>query len=74
MYLKIRAGAVTSSKISLSARHREASDVVEKFDTALRGKNLQDIHQFKDVLSAKEFPRSEAVANVSSWLDTMFGK
>lgn len=74
VYLKVRAGVVTSSKISLSACHSEASGEVEKFDTVLRGKGLQDIHQFKEVLSAKDLSMGEAVANVSSWLDTVFGK
>lgn len=74
MYLKVRAGVITSSKISLSALHDEAIDEVERFHTALKEKNIQEIHQFQNVLGAKDFPRSEAVANMSSWLDAVFGK
>ena len=75
MYLKARAGVITSSRISFSACQNEAIDEAERFDKVLKDREIQEIRHFRDFLGVIDFPRRHGVVESAlGWLDVMFGK
>ena len=74
MYLKIRSGVISSSRISISSHEDSANAEREKFDEALKDKSIHDIDNFNDVLNGVEHGASTEASNISRWLNTMFGK
>ena len=74
VYLKIRAGAVDSSRISISSDEDSANTEKEKFDRVLKDKKIHDIEDFNNVLNQVEHGASTEVSNISRWINTMFGK
>ena len=74
VYLKIRAGAIDSSAISISSDEDSANAETEKFDRVLKDKNIHDIDDFNNVLTQVEHGALTEVLSISRWLNTMFGK
>ena len=74
MYLKVKSGIITSSKISVSSDEEAARVEAENFDQVLRDKSIQDITDFKDILETANHDGSAEVSSISRWLNTMFGK
>lgn len=74
VYLQVRAGAIDSSRVSISSDENFAEAEREKFDQVLKDKNIHDIDDFNDVLNQVEHGVSTEVSSISRWLNTMFGK
>ncbi len=74
MYLKIRAGAVDSTRISISSDDDSAMAEREIFDHVLKDKSIHDIDDFNSVLNQADHDASKEVSSISRWLNTMFGK
>lgn len=74
MYLKIRSGAIDSSRISISSDGDSANAEKEMFDQVLKAKNIHDIDDFNNVLSPVQHGATTEVSNISKWLNTMLGK
>ncbi|KAL9131928.1 MAG: hypothetical protein Q9175_006654 [Cornicularia normoerica] len=74
VYLKIRSGAIDSSRISISSDGDSANAEKEMFDQVLKAKNIHDIDDFNNVLSPVQHGATTEVSNISKWLNTMLGK
>ena len=74
MYLKIRGGAIHSSRISLSSDEDSANAESEKFGQVLKDKNIHDIDDFNNVLKQVELESLTEVSIISTWLNCIFGK
>ena len=74
MYLKIRGGAIDSSRISLSSDEDSANAESEKFGQLLKDKNIHDIDDFNNVLKHVELESLKEVSIISAWLNRIFGK
>ena len=74
MYLKVRGGAIDSSRISLSSDEDSANAEREKFGQILKDKNIHDIDNFNNVLKQVEHVSLKEVSIISTWLNYMFGK
>ena len=74
MYLKVRGGAIDSSRISLSSDEDSANAEREKFGQILKDKNIHDIDDFNNVLQQVEHVSLKEVSIISTWLNYMFGK
>ena len=74
MYLKVRGGAIDSSRISLSSDEDSANAEREKFGQILKDKNIHDIDNFNNVLKQVEHVSLREVSIISTWLNYVFGK
>ena len=74
MYLKVKGGAIDSSRISLSSDEDSAKAEREKFGQILKDKNIHDIDDFNNVLQQVEQVSLKEVSIISTWLNNMFGK
>lgn len=74
MYIKVRAGAIDSSRISISSDEDSANAEREKFDKVLKDKCIHDIDNFNNILNQVESGALTEVSNISRWLNAMFGK
>ncbi len=74
MYLKVKAGAVDATRISISSDDDSASAEREIFDHVLKDKNIHDIDDFNSVLNQADHDAPKEVSSISRWLNTMFGK
>lgn len=74
VYLKVRSGIITSSKISISSNQDVAQEEAERVGRILKDRNIQEIGSFRDFLNkaACQEKGGKTVA-VSSWLDRIFG-
>ena len=74
VYLKIRGGAIDTSRISLSSDEDSANAESERFGQVLKDKNIHDIDDFNTVLKQVELDSLEEVSIISTWLNYIFGK
>ena len=74
MYLKVREGAIDSSRISLSSDKDSANAESDKFGQVLKDKNIHDIDDFNNVLKQVELDSLKEVSIISTWLNHVFGK
>ena len=74
VYLKVRGGAIDTSKISISSDEYSAKAEREKFGQVLKDKNIHDIDDFSTVLKHVELDSLEEVSIISTWLNYIFGK
>lgn len=74
MYIKVRAGAIDSSRISISSDEDSANAEREMFDQLLKDKNIHDIDDFNNILNQVEHGALTEVSNVSRWLNAILGK
>ena len=74
MYLKVRGGAIDSSRISLSSDEDSANAESDKFGQVLKDKNIHDIDDFNNVLKQVELDSLKEVSIISTWLNYVFGK
>ena len=74
MYLKVRGGAIDSSRISLSSDEDSANAEREKFGQILKDRNIHDIDNFINVLKQVEQVSLKEVSIISTWLNYVFGK
>ena len=73
MYLKVRGGAITSSRVSLSSDEDSANTEREKFGAVLKDKKIHDIEDFNTVLNQVEHGSLKEVSIISAWLNYIFG-
>ena len=74
VHLKVRAGKIECSRISVSANDDSANAERNKFDKVLKDRNIHDIDDFNNVLNQVEHSALTEVSGISRWLNTMFGK
>ena len=74
VHLKIRSGAIHSSRISISSDEDSANAEIETFEQVLKDRSIHEIDCFNDVLNRVEHGASVEVSSISRWLNTMFGK
>lgn len=75
VYLKIKSGVITSSKISTSPHANIASSERAAFDHILKDQKLIHIDHFRDLLrKASLTGLKEDSRRVSAWLDLKLGK
>lgn len=74
MYVKVRSGIITSSKISLSSNKEDALAEREKFDLVLKGQKVGEIRNFEQVLKVDYYEKASKIKAMLNWLDMMFGK
>ena len=74
VYLKVKGGAIDSSRISLSSDEDFANAERKRFGQFLKDKNIHDIDDFDNMLQQVEHIPSKEVSIISTWLNYMFGK
>ena len=74
MYLKVRSGTITAAQISISPDQDIAKAEAERFDKVLKGKDIQDISNFKAVLDLAGHESPPDVSRIATWLNFMLEK
>ena len=74
MYLKIKAGAVDTSRISISSDEDFANAESKEFDQLLKNESIHEIDNFNNLLNQVKLDDMRHVAGISRWLNTVFGK
>jgi len=74
VYLKIKSGHIISSTISLSSDSLIPKREIERFDSALKDRSIEDIRDIGDILSGANAGPSIEIHGISRWLNEMFGK
>ncbi|MCJ1469062.1 Biotin/lipoate A/B protein ligase [Pseudocyphellaria aurata] len=74
VYLKVRSGIITSSRISISSTQSVALAEAERFGSIINERKILNIGNFERNLNEAGYhEKAEEVVAISSWLDRMFG-
>lgn len=75
MYLKVRSGIVTESKVSIPSNRNTAGVESKIFDQVLKDRHIQDIKDFNISLGGEaNNALSSDISSISRWLNAVFGK